>query len=357
MKQTALVTENIGDRLYLWLGWNLHSSNYFECLLERNDVQFCLFRTCNCIWLHAPQEHQKGIAETHRAGHWARSIQGTEKPSSRSPRRKGPKPPESNDCRFFCSLCFLFFPRAFERRVFQKEGGVNRSTYKRSSHMWYLLTTSHIWHLLTSSHIWHLLTSDIFSHLLTSDIFSHLTSSHIFSHLTSSHIWHLLTSSHIWHLLTSDIFSHLLTSDIFSHLTSSHIFSHLTSSHIFSHLTSSHIWHLLTSSHIWHLLTSDIFSHLLTSDIFSHLTSSHIFSHLTSSHIFSHLTSSHISHLHISLLYSFYLRRGAGPAIHHEHRPSAEIVRVGGAKPRRNCDTRSAWSTLCGDRACRMRET
>ena len=31
--------------------------------------------------------------------------------------------------------CFFFFPRASERRVFQKEGGVNRSTYKRSSHM------------------------------------------------------------------------------------------------------------------------------------------------------------------------------------------------------------------------------
>ena len=165
---------------------------------------------------------------------------------------------------------FCFFPRASERRVFQKEGGVNRSTYKRSSHMWYLLTTSHIWHLLTSSHIWHLLTSDIFSHLLT-----------------SSHTWHLLTSSHI-----------------------------------FSHLTSSHTWHLLTS---------------------------HIFSHL--------LTSSHISHLHISLLYSFYLRRGAGPADHHERRPSAEIVRVGCAKPRRNCVCAAAWSTLCGDRACRMRET
>ena len=172
-------------------------------------------------------------------------------------------------CNFnYCIQLFNLFPRASERRVFQKEGGVNRSTYKRSSHMWYLLTTSHI--------------------------------------------WHLLTSSHIWHLLTSDIFSHLLTSDIFSHLTSSHIFSHLTSSHIFSHLTSSHI---------------------------------------------SHLTSSRISHLHISLLYSFYLRRGAGPADHHERRPSAEIVRVGCAKPRRNCVCAGAWSTLCGDRACRMRET
>ena len=36
--------------------------------------------------------------------------------------------------------------------------------------------------------------------------------------------------------------------------------------------------------------------------------------------------------------------------------PSAEIVRVGCAKPRRNCVTRCAWSTLCGDRACRMCE-
>ena len=36
--------------------------------------------------------------------------------------------------------------------------------------------------------------------------------------------------------------------------------------------------------------------------------------------------------------------------------PSAEMVRVGCAKPRRNCVTRFAWSTLCGDRACRMCE-
>ena len=36
--------------------------------------------------------------------------------------------------------------------------------------------------------------------------------------------------------------------------------------------------------------------------------------------------------------------------------PSAEIVRVGCAKTRRNCVTRGAWSTLCGDRACRMCE-
>ena len=32
--------------------------------------------------------------------------------------------------------------------------------------------------------------------------------------------------------------------------------------------------------------------------------------------------------------------------------PSAEIVRVGCAKPRRNCVTRFACATLCGDRAC-----
>ena len=36
--------------------------------------------------------------------------------------------------------------------------------------------------------------------------------------------------------------------------------------------------------------------------------------------------------------------------------PFAEIVRVGCAKPRRNCVTRFAWSTLCGDRTCRMCE-
>ena len=36
--------------------------------------------------------------------------------------------------------------------------------------------------------------------------------------------------------------------------------------------------------------------------------------------------------------------------------PSAEIVRVECAKPRPNCVTRCAWSTLCGDRTCRMCE-
>ena len=36
--------------------------------------------------------------------------------------------------------------------------------------------------------------------------------------------------------------------------------------------------------------------------------------------------------------------------------PSAEIVRVGCAKPRRNCVCAGAWSTLCGARACRMCE-
>ena len=36
--------------------------------------------------------------------------------------------------------------------------------------------------------------------------------------------------------------------------------------------------------------------------------------------------------------------------------PFAEIVRVGCAKPRRNCVTRFAWSTLCRDRTCRMCE-
>ena len=36
--------------------------------------------------------------------------------------------------------------------------------------------------------------------------------------------------------------------------------------------------------------------------------------------------------------------------------PSAEIVRVGCAKCRRECDLSRSRATLCGDRACRMRE-
>ena len=37
-------------------------------------------------------------------------------------------------------------------------------------------------------------------------------------------------------------------------------------------------------------------------------------------------------------------------------RPSAEIVRVECAKCRRECDSPGARATLCGDRACRVRE-
>ena len=37
--------------------------------------------------------------------------------------------------------------------------------------------------------------------------------------------------------------------------------------------------------------------------------------------------------------------------------PSAEIVRVECAKCRRECDLSHARATLCGDRACRVRET
>ena len=37
--------------------------------------------------------------------------------------------------------------------------------------------------------------------------------------------------------------------------------------------------------------------------------------------------------------------------------PSAEIVRVEGAKRRRECDLSGPRATLCGDRACRVRET
>ena len=213
---------------------------FCECLVRNAHFGRSLGSFCECLARNAPFGRLRcpflRMSRTKRS-FWKVSLLQPDMSEVAS---------DASSLRFF--FVFMFFPRASERRVFQKEGGVNRSTYKRSSHMWYLLTTSHIWHLLTSSHIWHLLTSDIFSHL------------------TSSHIWHLLTSSHI--------------------------FSHLTSSHIFSHLTSSHISHLLTSSHI-----------------------------------FSYLTSSHLSSL-------FFLLKAGG--------------RPGGP---------SRTSTLCGDRACRMRET
>ena len=44
------------------------------------------------------------------------------------------------------------------------------------------------------------------------------------------------------------------------------------------------------------------------------------------------------------------------PPDRHETQPSAEIVRVGCAKCRRECDLSRSRATLCGDRACRMRE-
>ena len=44
------------------------------------------------------------------------------------------------------------------------------------------------------------------------------------------------------------------------------------------------------------------------------------------------------------------------PPDRHETQPSAEIVRVGCAKCRRECDLSRSVATLCGDCACRMRE-
>ena len=44
------------------------------------------------------------------------------------------------------------------------------------------------------------------------------------------------------------------------------------------------------------------------------------------------------------------------PPDRHETQPSAEIVRVGCAKRRRDCDLSRSRATLCGDRARRVRE-
>ena len=161
-----------------------------------------------------------------------------------------------------------------------------------------------------------------------------------------------------------------------------HIF---TSSH--QHLCSSSSSHIYISAHV----------HICTSTSLLIFTSSHL--HLTS------LPLIYISHLHLSLFLTFSLKAGgsaAGPPRNAtlcgdracrlremqarvrlvpvasnplrrscasdarnagesaicpgRGQPSAEIVRVEGAKCRRECDLILSGATLCGDRACRMRE-
>ena len=133
---------------------------------------------------------------------------------------------------------------------------------------------------------------------------------------------YILTSSplHIYiHILISTSHLHLL---IFT--------STITSAHL--HLCSSSHPHIYISAHL----------HLHTSTSLLMFTSAHL--HLCSSshpHIY---CTSHIFTSRSSLL--SLLRPGAVPPEHHETQPSAEIVRVEGAKCRREC----------GDRACRGRE-
>ena len=120
---------------------------------------------------------------------------------------------------------------------------------------------------------------------------------------------------------------HILTY-ISAHL---HIYIHnctSTSLHIFTashrHLCSSSSSHTYISAHV----------HICTSTSLLIFTSSHL--HLTS------LPLIYISHLHLS--------PGAAPPDRHETQPSAEIVRVEGAKCRRECDLSRSRATLCGDR-------
>ena len=59
----------------------------------------------------------------------------------------------------------------------------------------------------------------------------------------------------------------------------------------------------------------------------------------------------------ISPLYKFSLKGGGWDEQRQPKvQPSAEIVRVECAKCRRECDSPGARATLCGDRACRVRE-
>ena len=64
----------------------------------------------------------------------------------------------------------------------------------------------------------------------------------------------------------------------------------------------------------------------------------------------------YISHPPLSLFLTFSLKAGGSAAGPPRTQPSAEIVRVECAKLRRECDLSLPRATLCGDRACRVRE-
>ena len=182
------------------------------------------------------------------------------------------------------------------------------------------------------------------------------------------------------------IYIHILTST--SHLYLLIFTSTITSAHL--HLCSSSHPHIYISAHL----------HLHTSTSLLMFTSAHL--HLCSSshpHIY-------ISHLHLSLFFTFSLKAGGGAARAPRNttlcgdracrgremqarvrfgfvrrnplrrscvsrarnagesafwpslaQPSAEIVRVEGAKCRRECVLARSGATLCGDRACQLCST
>ena len=177
------------------------------------------------------------------------------------------------------------------------------------------------------------------------------------------------TSSHL-HLCTST-FSPISLLIFTSTFTSAHL--HLGSSshpHIYIHICTSHLG---SSSHPHIYISAHL--HLHTSTSLLIFTSAHL--HLCSSshpHIY-------ISHLHLSLFLTFSLKAGGSAAGAPRNatlcgdracrgremqarvrfdpvaaQPGAEIVRVEGAKCRRECDLSRSGATLCGDRARRGRE-
>ena len=124
-----------------------------------------------------------------------------------------------------------------------------------------------------------------------------------------------------------------------------------------STFTTAHL-HLCTSSHPHIDISAHL--HLHTSTSLLMFTSARLYRSLlifTSSHL--HLTSLpliYISHLHLSLFLTFSLKAEGSAAGPPRNAPSAEIVRVECAKCRRECDLVLSGATLCGDRACRVRE-
>ena len=231
-----------------------------------------------------------------------------------------PSLPRVRFCSLVSAMCWLFvrYLSAFVPRkvVFSRER-LRRVLRKKTSaqlHLIYIFT----FHICTStsSHL-HICTStSSHLHICTSTCLLIFTSTH--QHL------HIFTSAHL-HL-------HICTSTSRLTSTSSHL-----QIYIFSHVHICRSTDLLTSAdpHIYRSSRSSFNSLLRRGWCRRSITK------------VNPLRRSCVSKARNAGENAFWIGRA---------QPSAEIVRVEGAKCRSDCVLKVSWATLCGDRACRRRE-